>query len=305
MKTGLAAAGAASLCAVVAVSAVNPVLGKPKPKATSWAHQGLTDIRGVDVSRWQHIGPGVLDFRKLQKRGVRFVVIKSGDTSASAHAEAGYWYWRDKAAARKAGLLVGAYYYAVPTSRQGRVVADAKAQARKAARRVGGRLPKGHLPLALDLETDATRLRPADLTRWATTWLRVVEKRTGRTPWFYSYTHYMEKRLLADRTLQRYPLWHANWGLFLKDRPMQIRGWPADHARVWQFTDSGRLPGSGSRTLDLNVYRGTGEQLLAEAGLGPDAAQRYDIPLDRPGVSPTPTTSPSPSASASASPSAS
>lgn len=134
MKKALLALGAGGLCGAVAVAGVQPVIGaKPKPKARSWAHQGLKDIRGVDVSRWQHIGPGVLDFRKLQKRGVRFVVIKSGDTSGSAHAEAGYWYSRDKAAARKAGLLVGAYYYAVPTSKKRRVVADAKAQARKAA----------------------------------------------------------------------------------------------------------------------------------------------------------------------------
>ena len=298
MKKALLALGAGGLCGAVAVAGVQPVIGaKPKPKARSWAHQGLKDIRGVDVSRWQHIGPGVLDFRKLQKRGVRFVVIKSGDTSGSAHAEAGYWYSRDKAAARKAGLLVGAYYYAVPTSKKRRVVADAKAQARKAAARVGGRLPAGHLPLALDLETEATRLGRGDLTRWVLTWLRVVEKRTGRTPWFYSYTRYMERRLVAHERLHSYPLWHANWGLFLKDRPMQIRGWPADHARIWQFTDSGRLPGSGSQTLDLNVYRGTGEQLLAEAGLGPEAAQRYDLPLGRPGEKPTPSASPSASPS--------
>jgi GH25 family lysozyme M1 (1,4-beta-N-acetylmuramidase) len=303
VKAALLSVGAAGLCGAVALAGVAPVLGKPKPKATSWAHQGLDDIRGVDVSRWQHIGPGTLDFGKLHKRGVRFAVLKSGDTAASAHSEAGYWYRRDKVAARKAGMLVGAYYYATPTSDRRRVVADAKAQARKASARVGGRLQPGHLPLALDLETEATRLGKADLTRWATTWLRTVEKRTGRTPWFYSYTRYMERRLLPDPDLQKYPLWHANWGLFLKDRPMQIRGWPADHARIWQFTDSGRLPGSGSRYLDLNVYRGTGEQLLAEAGLGPEAAKRYDIPLGR--GKPTPSPSSSPSSSPSAAPSAS
>ncbi len=302
MNRALLAVGAAGLCAAVAAVGIQPVAGyKPKPKATSWKHQGLAEIRGVDVSRWQHIGPGVLDFNKLQNSGVRFVVIKSGDTSGSAHAEAGYWYGRDKVAARRAGLLVGAYYYATPTSRKSRVVADARAQARKASARVGGRLQPGHLPLALDLETENTSLGRADLTRWVTTWLQVVEHRTGRTPWFYSYTRYMERRLLPDPKLHSYPLWHANWGLFLKQKPMQIRGWPRDHARIWQFTDSGRLPGSGSRMLDLNVYRGTGTELLAEAGLGPEAADRYDIPLNRPGTKPT--ASPSPSTSVSPSPS--
>ena len=293
VKQALIGLGVAGLTAAVTVTAYAPgtAVWKPKPKATSWAHQGLTQIRGVDVSRWQHIGPGRLDFRKLQRKGVRFAVIKAGDTSRSAHAEAGYWYWRDKRAAKRAGVLVGAYYYATPTSDRRRVVRDARAQARKAVARVGGRLRPGHLPLALDLETEATRLGKADLTRWSIAWLRTVEKRTGRTPWFYSYTRYMERRLLPDPRLLRFPLWHANWGLFLKDRPMQVRGWPADHARIWQFTSTGRLPGSGSRDLDLNVYRGTGQELLAEAGLKPKAAERYDIPLTEQPPSPSPTAS--------------
>ena len=54
--------------------------------------------------------------------------------------------------------------------------ADARAQARKASSRVGV-LKKGHLPLALDLETDSTSLGKADLTKWAITWLKVVETR--------------------------------------------------------------------------------------------------------------------------------
>jgi GH25 family lysozyme M1 (1,4-beta-N-acetylmuramidase) len=287
--------------ALVTVGA-GPVAGKPKPKATSWAHQGLTGIRGVDVSRWQHIGPGTLNFGELHDRGVRFVVIKSGDTSWRAHSEAGYWYARDRRAARRAGMLVGAYYYATPTSDRRRVVRDARAQARKASSRVG-RLRPGHLPLALDLETHSTRLGRKDLTRWTLVWLKVVERRTGRTPWFYSYTHYMERRLLPDPRLHRFPLWHANWGLYLGNRPLQIRGWPRDHARIWQFTDSGLLPGSGSRVLDLNEYRGTGEELLAEAGLKPTAASRYDIRPGPPGSrTPPPSASPPPTATESVPP---
>lgn len=296
------AAGAAVLSLGVTVAAVGPSVGR-QPKATHWDHQGLDGVRGVDVSRWQHIGPGVLDFKKLQKQGVRFAVIKAGDTNPSAHAEAGYWYNRDKVAAKRAGLLVGAYYYAVPTSNSRRVVADARAQARKASSRVG-RLGGGHLPLALDLESDAPTLNKADMTKWAVTWLKVVEKRTGRTPWFYTYTRYLERRLQPDPALTRYPLWHANWGLYLDQEPLQPKGWPTSPWRIWQFTDSGRLRGSGSRFIDLNVYRGSGEELLAEAGLGPWVADRYDIPLEE-AVAPSPSATPSvdPSVSPSASPS--
>lgn len=295
MNKALLAAGAAGLCAAVALSGVLPVSGA-MPKARSWDHQGLDGIRGVDVSRWQHVGPGRLDFGLLQDQGVRFVVIKAGDTNSSAHSEAGYWYRQDKAAAKRAGLLVGAYYYAVPTSDSRRVIADARAQARKAAAQVGGRLPKGHLPLALDLETDLTKLGREDMTRWTVAWLRAAEKRTGRTPWLYSYTRYLERRLLPDPRLFEYPLWHANWGLHLEDEPLQIAGWPASPWRIWQFSDSGRLRGSGSSTIDLNVYRGSGQELLAEAGLKPGAAQRFDIPIDDP--QPDVSASPQPSVSA-------
>ena len=120
---------AVGLCLAVAAVGITPV--GAKPKATSWDKQGLTGIRGIDVSRWQHVGPGRLDFPALQAQGVRFVIIKSGDSYPSAHSEAGYWYRRDKAAAKRAGMLVGAYYYAVPTSRAKHVIADARAQGRK------------------------------------------------------------------------------------------------------------------------------------------------------------------------------
>ncbi len=277
VRTQALGAAVAVMALGVTVAAVAPSAGR-QPKAVHWDHQGLTGIRGIDVSRWQHVDGKHPDFSRLQRQGVRFVVIKSGDSYASAHAEAGYWYGRDKRAAKQAGMLVGAYYYADPTSSASRVIADAKAQARKASARVGV-LPKGHLPLALDLETDATRLNRADLTRWAVTWLRVVEKRTGRTPWFYTYTNYLNTRLLPDPELTKYPLWHANWGLYLDQEPLQPKGWPESPWRIWQFTDSGKLAGSGSSVLDLNVYRGTGEELLAEAGLGRKAAARYDLPL--------------------------
>ena len=296
-----AAAAVAGLGVVAAAIGIAPV--GAKPKATSWDHQGLTGIRGVDVSRWQHVGPGRLDFDALQAQGVRFVIIKSGDSYGSAHNEAGYYYRKDKAAAKRAGMLVGAYYYAVPTSKASRVIADARAQGRKAAARVGGTLPKGHLPLALDLETDGTALGPANLTRWTLAWLRTVEKRTGRTPWLYSYTRYLERRLLPDPALFKYPLWHANWGLYLDQEPLPIKGWPPSPWKIWQFTDSGRLRGSGSSVIDLNVWRGTGRELLAEAGLGPKAAQRFDIPLDGPepqSPTPTPSTSPTPEPSVTA-----
>ncbi len=292
---------AAGLCVGVAVAGIGPSMGR-QPKAVSWDHQGLSGIRGIDVSRWQHVDGRHPDFAKLQRQGVRFVVIKSGDSYSSAHSEAGYWYARDKAAVKRAGMLVGAYYYAVPTSNSGRVVRDARAQARKASARVGGQLPKGHLPLALDLETDATSLNRSDLTRWAIAWLRVVERRTGRTPWFYTYTDYLNRRLLPDPALTKYPLWHANWGLYLDQEPLQPRGWPTSPWRVWQFTDSGRLAGSGSKVLDLNVYRGTAEELLAEAGLAPKAAQKYDLPRGEdgtiePSAAPSGSASPTPVAS--------
>jgi hypothetical protein len=88
--------------------------------------------------------------------------------------------------------------------------------------------------------------------------------------------------------------------LYLDQEPLQPKGWPTSPWRIWQFTDSGRLRGSGSRVLDLNVYRGSSAQLLAEAGLGPEAAEQYDLPLDavpEPTESATPTVSPSESAS--------
>ncbi len=76
-----------------------------------------TEILGVDVSTWQHPDGAAIDWEKVYKVGVRFVLVKA--TQGTSYVNP--WFHRDVDDARAAGLLVGAYHYfeaAVPAGAQ-------------------------------------------------------------------------------------------------------------------------------------------------------------------------------------------
>ncbi|MEY4422300.1 MAG: hypothetical protein RL581_838, partial [Actinomycetota bacterium] len=48
-------------------------------------------IHGVDISRWQHPGDKLIDFTKMYKAGVRFVMIKASDGKDKSDIDARKW----------------------------------------------------------------------------------------------------------------------------------------------------------------------------------------------------------------------
>lgn len=247
---------------------------------TSWASQGLTGIGGIDISLWDHEGPGRLDLKKLSAAGARFVFIKASDGIASADATATRWWSIDSVAAADAGMLVGGYQYAqpAPVRLEENIVTDATRQATLMAGRMGT-LPAGYLPPVLDLESAPSVLTATKLTLWANTWLQTVEQLTGRKPILYTYTNFAKTRLLADPALLSYPFWQAEYkpGVTV---PTPIPGWPLGNRLFWQFSSQGHLPGSGGEATDLDEFMGTTAQLLALANLPAtaDVAAKYGLP---------------------------
>jgi lysozyme len=79
----------------------------------------MTTANGIDISSWQHPSGAAIDWQQVAGAGEQFVMIKSsqGVSYESPNFRA------DVAAAREAGLLVGAYHYAEP----GRNTAEAEA----------------------------------------------------------------------------------------------------------------------------------------------------------------------------------
>lgn len=241
-------------------------------------------IHGVDISRWQHPGDKLIDFAKMYKAGVRFVMIKASDGKDKSDIDARKWLSIDMDAAQAAGLYTGFYHYSyLPNSKdEATVITEAKTQAQKAIWRlasVGGYNDRS-LPYALDLENNCIQYSGSKCTQYtskklvtlfATTWLSTVKAATGRTPMLYSYSQFLENAMVRNTELRQYPLWQAHYGINPADplgQPGQklsgcyVHTWTNSSCSsewvVWQYSSCGigKKYGVPSGRLDLNVYRG-------------------------------------------------
>ena len=248
-------------------------------------------IHGVDISKWQHPYGKPINFIKMAKTGVRFVMIKGSDSQPTADAEAKKYLIADRKAAQEAGMYTGFYYFAYlpDTTKKAEIIADAKAQAQKTIWRLGeiGGYTEQDLPVALDLETNCVRrisgvcqkyASRTNVTLWAKTWLAEVETKTNRKPFVYSYPNFLQSAMARSTELAKYPLWIAAYGKHpaeLENHPgMKSVGcfahsWTKSDCRadyqIWQYTSCGKGSkyGVASSRIDLNVFSGSEEKFYA------------------------------------------
>jgi len=205
-------------------------------------------ILGTDISRHQ----STADFAKMYAAGSRYIFIKSSDGGPNAHARAVAFADQWIPAAKAAGLMVGQYHFAqIPnTDDMNVIIQSANFQADLMISRWnahGGYSP-GTLPLVFDIE-------------------QIV----------YSNPVFLRNYLSGDPDLAKYPLWIANYfdvsnpGVSPKEGCINTV-WTSDGCNLrwtfWQYsqTGPGREFGVASRGIDLNVFAGTAEELLALAG---------------------------------------
>lgn len=247
-------------------------------------------VHGVDVSKWQHPGGKLIDFAKMYSAGVRFVMIKASDGKDTSDIDARKWLAIDMDAAQAAGLYTGFYHYAyLPNSTDEQtVITEAQTQAQKAIWRLAsvGGYSERTLPYALDLENNCiqwsgrscTKYAPKKLvTLFATTWLKMVKEKTGRTPILYSYPQFLENAMIRNAELRNYPLWLAHYGINPADplgQPGQkisgcyVHSWTAANCSsewiIWQYSSCGigKKYGVPSGRVDLNVFRGNIENFV-------------------------------------------
>ena len=247
-------------------------------------------IHGMDISYYQHPGNATIDFNKMYAAGVRFVIIKGGDTNDPYDAQAVRYMIPDRKAAQAAHLYTSFYYYAyLPNSvDSATIIKDAKAQAQKVIWRIAslGGYGRRDLPVALDLENNcvlysagscAKYATPANSTLWAQTWLDTVSAATGRRPFMYSYPQFLENAMTRSVTLRQYPLWLAHYSIdpaVLKNQPnaksvgCYAYSWTNNDCtaqwQIWQYTScgiAGKYGVPGSR-VDLNVFYGNNNDFL-------------------------------------------
>lgn len=225
-----------------------------------------TRIAGVDISRWQHPNDKLIDFTKMYKAGVRFVMIKASDTRDLSDAQANKWVRVDALAAKAAGLYTGFYHYAtLPDSPNADVIVkDAQTQAQKAIWRLAslGGYTNRDLSYALDLENNCIRTSSNGscakyasrnaVTLFAKTWLATVAEKTGRKPILYSYSQFLENAMVRDPALTQYPLWIAHYSINPADPLAQpgkkvggcyVHAWTTSNCQsewtIWQYSSCG------------------------------------------------------------------
>jgi len=248
-------------------------------------------IHGVDISKWQHPHDKPINFEKMAKAGVRFVIIKGSDSQVPADVLAKKYLIADRAAAQAAGLYTGFYYfsYLPDTTKKAEIIADAKAQAQKTIWRLGeiGGYTEQDLPVALDLETNCVRLisgickkyaSRANVSLWAKTWLAEVEAKTNRKPFVYSYPSFLQNAMTRSSQLAKYPLWIAAYGKQpaepanhpgMKSVGCFAHSWTKADCRadyqIWQYTSCGKGSkyGVASSRIDLNVFSGSEDKFYA------------------------------------------
>jgi GH25 family lysozyme M1 (1,4-beta-N-acetylmuramidase) len=248
-------------------------------------------IAGMDISVYQHPGGAPIDFNKMYDAGIRFIIIKGGDSIDKYDAQSLRYMTVDRKAAQAAHMYTSFYYYArLPNATDSTtIIADAKAQAQKVIWRIAslGGYNRRDLPVALDLENNCTAINtngacfrsasPANASLWAQTWLDTLAATTGKKPFMYSYPQFLESAMSRSSALRQYPLWLARYSLdpALTTSQPNAKGvgcyadsWSnADCTtqwQIWQYTScgiAGKYGVPGSR-VDLNVFYGNNNQFL-------------------------------------------
>ncbi len=205
-------------------------------------------VRGIDLSHHQ----GAVDWRRVAAQDIRFAYLKASEGGDWSDAS----FRSNLAAARAAGLAVGAYHYFT-------LCASGAAQAQNFLRAV----PAAGLalPPAIDLEyvgNCAARPGNGRLAHELKVFIAALRAQGLRTPVIYSTQSFFADYLDADPAFAAYPLWVRNlYGetAWSRGRSVLFR----------QFASHARLAGIAG-PVDLNVFAGSKAQFAALLARAPD-----------------------------------
>lgn len=192
-------------------------------------------VQGIDVSHYN----GAIDWQKVRLLGgKKFAYLK-----ASEDADYVDWtYERNRAAAKAAGILVGAYHFARPGPGRGDAIAEADHFMATA------RFTSGELVPILDLEHTGGLSKRA-LGSWVISFLNRVHDRSGIRPAIYVSPTFWTKHVgntTKIAALGYDVLWIAHW---THDRSPRVpaANWNGHGWTVWQFSNKGKVPGIKGR----------------------------------------------------------
>lgn len=192
--------------------------------------------KGLDVSHYDES----IDFNQVKAAGFAFCSAKCTEGVSVIDRN----YKTNKARARVAGLLFGAYHFFRPAQ-------DPVAQANHFLSHAD--IQPGDMIPMLDWEVMVDR--HADISR-AQTFLDLVEKRIGKKMIIYGGSSILNDYALPA-SFKDYPLWVANYGVTAPAVPGPWTFWS-----FWQYSDKGSVPGIPAANEDMDVFNGPLENVL-------------------------------------------
>ncbi|MCI0143639.1 lysozyme [Arthrobacter bambusae] len=199
-------------------------------------------VPGMDVSSHQ----GNVDWPTAAANGAKFAYVKASEGTGYANP----YFASQYAGSANAGLLHGAYHFALPDASSGADQANYFLQSGAAW------TPDGKtLPALLDIEynpygSTCYGLSQGDMVNWISDFATTILSKTGRLPAIYTTTDWWTTCTGNAAGFGNHPL-HISY--FSTDAGPLPAGWP-DYT-LWQNSDTGVFPG------DQDVFNGTLTQL--------------------------------------------
>lgn len=188
-------------------------------------------MKGIDVSRWQ----GKIDFKKVKKYGIDFVIIKCGGSDAGFYKDRNFIQNYNDAKAN--GLAVGCYYFV------GKKCTSLEAGVEDAKRCY--KIIKGlpfDMPIFIDVES-TSRADRIGTTEATIGFCRYLENLGYWVGVYASDISGYKERLVLDR-LTPFTLWVAKYS---KNKPTYVKDY-----HIWQYSSKGLIEGI-SGYVDLDV----------------------------------------------------
>uniref|UniRef100_UPI0023B880B7 GH25 family lysozyme n=1 Tax=Arthrobacter sp. H41 TaxID=1312978 RepID=UPI0023B880B7 len=228
-----------------------------------WAPDG---VLGVDVSSHQ----GTVNWAGAWNSGSRFAYVKATEYTSYLNP----FFSPQYTGAESAGMLRGAYHFAIPSLSDGRTQAD------YFVKNGGGWSADGKtLPPLLDVEynpyaslgNSCYNMTPFQMVTWIRDFSNRMVQLTGRVPMIYTTADWWNTCTGNSTAFPDHPLHLARYSN--STAGTMPSGW--GNYTLWQYTDSGPIVG------DWNQWPGDLAGLRDFARNGPSATAPVPVPLSR------------------------
>jgi len=272
------AAVAASRAATAALphspQLLRDLAGPFRPSVAASTAPGTT-VRGIDVAAFQHPRKVSINWAAVAGAGYKFAAVKVTEGTYYVNP----WGAKDLVAAKKAGLYVTSYHFAIPN--RGGGAPQARYAIQHSHYATGGQM----LPLMLDIEynpyagTDGTNecygLSHAKMTAWIAAFVATARSLTGQLPLIYTTAGWWHACTGGSKAFSADPMWVAAYGFAKPPVPAGWRVWT-----FWQYTSTGTVRGVATPgNTDLNVFNTTQVGLINPGNQRTSGAATVSLPV--------------------------